>query len=93
MAVCLHEATTPEFVAYQQQVVKNAAHMAQHMVKKGYELATSVFLPCQMGRNQMCLAGCGSVCIPSCRMVKVQIVAKDGYIYICCMGVTPECVV
>lgn len=42
VAVCLHEAMSPEFVKYQQQVVANAKHFAEHMRKKGYTLATSM---------------------------------------------------
>jgi glycine/serine hydroxymethyltransferase len=42
VAVCLREAMSPAFRAYQEQVVRNAKHFAQHMVKKGYALATGV---------------------------------------------------
>ncbi|MDR0291576.1 MAG: serine hydroxymethyltransferase [Elusimicrobium sp.] len=37
-AVCFGEALTPEFKAYQAQVVKNAAELAAQMKKRGYRL-------------------------------------------------------
>ncbi len=40
IAVALAEANTPEFVAYAQQVVKNAKTLAVRLMEHGYELAT-----------------------------------------------------
>ena len=40
IAVALAEANTPEFVAYAQQVVKNAKALAVRLMEHGYELAT-----------------------------------------------------
>ncbi|MEE1019471.1 MAG: serine hydroxymethyltransferase, partial [Acutalibacteraceae bacterium] len=39
-AVCLGEAMTDEFKAYQQQIVKNAAAMANGLVKRGHKLVS-----------------------------------------------------
>ena len=39
-AVCLGEALKPEFKAYQQQVVKNAATLADELIKQGFRLVS-----------------------------------------------------
>jgi len=39
-AVCFGEALKPEFKAYQQQIVKNAARLADGLVAKGFDLVT-----------------------------------------------------
>ncbi len=39
-AVCFHEAAQPEFRAYQQQIVKNAAALAEGMKRNGYRLVS-----------------------------------------------------
>ena len=39
-AVCFHEALKPEFKAYQQQVVKNAATLAQALVANGMRIVS-----------------------------------------------------
>lgn len=39
-AVCFGEALKPEFKEYQSQVVKNAAYLAERLVKQGFELLT-----------------------------------------------------
>ncbi len=39
-AVCLHEALLPGFKAYQQQIVKNAAALAEGMARNGYRLVS-----------------------------------------------------
>ncbi|SEI38424.1 serine hydroxymethyltransferase [Azotobacter beijerinckii] len=39
-AVCFKEALTPEFKAYQQQVVKNAQAMAQVFVERGFDVVS-----------------------------------------------------
>ena len=39
-AVCFHEALQPEFKVYQQQVVKNAAALAEGMKRNGYRLVS-----------------------------------------------------
>ncbi len=39
-AVCLGEALQPEFRAYQQQIVKNAAVLAQELTKNGFRLVS-----------------------------------------------------
>ena len=39
-AVCLKEAMTPEFKAYQQQIVKNAAAMADELTRQGLRLVS-----------------------------------------------------
>jgi RpiB/LacA/LacB family sugar-phosphate isomerase len=39
-AVCFHEALQPEFKAYQQQIVKNAAALADGMKRNGYRLVS-----------------------------------------------------
>jgi glycine hydroxymethyltransferase len=39
-AVCLKEALTPEFKAYQQQIVKNAARLATGLSKAGFRLVS-----------------------------------------------------
>ncbi len=39
-AVCLHEALQPAFIAYQQQIVKNARALAEGMVRNGYRLVS-----------------------------------------------------
>ena len=39
-AVCFHEAMQPEFKTYQQQVVKNAAVLAEGMKRNGYRLVS-----------------------------------------------------
>ncbi len=39
-AVAFKEAATPEFVAYQQQIVKNAAALANALLKLGYQLVS-----------------------------------------------------
>ncbi|MDB5083473.1 MAG: serine hydroxymethyltransferase [Bacilli bacterium] len=38
IAVCLHEASQPEFKLYAQQVVKNAQVLAEELTERGYEL-------------------------------------------------------
>ncbi|CAL9096009.1 unnamed protein product [Musa acuminata var. zebrina] len=40
LAVALKQATTPEFKAYQEQVLKNCAKFAECLVEKGYELVS-----------------------------------------------------
>lgn len=40
-AVCFKEAMSPEFKAYQQQVVKNAQAMAKVLVERGYDIVSS----------------------------------------------------
>ncbi len=39
-AVCFGEALKPEFKTYQQQIVKNAARLADGLVKKGFDLVS-----------------------------------------------------
>lgn len=39
-AVCFHEALQPEFKAYQTQVVRNAATLADALVKQGFDLVS-----------------------------------------------------
>jgi glycine hydroxymethyltransferase len=39
-AVCFHEALQPEFKSYQQQIVKNAAALADGMVRNGFRLVS-----------------------------------------------------
>ena len=39
-AVCFGEALKPEFQAYQQQIVKNAAHLAAKLTEKGFRLVS-----------------------------------------------------
>ncbi len=39
-AVCFGEALKPEFKAYQQQIVKNAARLADGLLKKGFDLVS-----------------------------------------------------
>lgn len=39
-AICLGEALKPEFKEYQKQVLKNAAHLADCLVKQGFQLLT-----------------------------------------------------
>ena len=39
-AVCLKEALTPEYKAYQQQVVKNAATLAQALMDRGFNIVS-----------------------------------------------------
>jgi glycine hydroxymethyltransferase len=39
-AVCLKEALTPEYKAYQQQVVKNAATLAQALIDRGFNIVS-----------------------------------------------------
>ncbi len=39
-AVCFHEALQPAFVAYQQQIVKNAAALAEGMKRNGFRLVS-----------------------------------------------------
>ncbi len=39
-AVCFHEALQPQFRAYQQQIVKNAAALAEGMKRNGYRLVS-----------------------------------------------------
>lgn len=39
-AVCLKEAMTPEFKAYQHQIVKNAAALAEALVAEGFDLVS-----------------------------------------------------
>ncbi len=39
-AVCLKEALTPEYKAYQQQVVKNAATLAQALTDRGFKIVS-----------------------------------------------------
>jgi glycine hydroxymethyltransferase len=39
-AVCFQEALQPSFKSYQQQIVKNAAALAQGMIKNGYRLVS-----------------------------------------------------
>ncbi|OGT71278.1 MAG: serine hydroxymethyltransferase [Gammaproteobacteria bacterium RIFCSPLOWO2_02_FULL_57_10] len=40
-AVCFKEAMSPEFKAYQQQVVKNAQAMANGFIKRGYDIVSN----------------------------------------------------
>ncbi len=40
-AVCFKEAMSPEFKAYQQQVVKNAQAMAAGFIKRGYDIVSN----------------------------------------------------
>ncbi|KAG2535346.1 hypothetical protein PVAP13_9NG109800 [Panicum virgatum] len=40
LAVALKQATTPEYRAYQEQVISNSAKFAQSLVAKGYELVS-----------------------------------------------------
>jgi glycine hydroxymethyltransferase len=39
-AVCLKEALTPEYKAYQQQVVKNASTLAQALIERGFNIVS-----------------------------------------------------
>lgn len=39
-AVCLKEALTPEYKAYQTQVVKNAAKLAEELTKRGFKIVS-----------------------------------------------------
>jgi glycine hydroxymethyltransferase len=39
-AVCLKEALTPEYKAYQQQVVKNASTLAQALIERGFKIVS-----------------------------------------------------
>lgn len=39
-AVCLGEALSPEFKEYQKQIVKNAAALADGLLKRGFQLVT-----------------------------------------------------
>ncbi len=40
IAVCLHEASTPEYKAYCQQVVTNAKVMAEELMRRGFEIVS-----------------------------------------------------
>jgi len=40
LAVALKQAMTPEFKAYQEQVLRNSAHLADEMTKRGYQLVS-----------------------------------------------------
>lgn len=40
-AICFKEALSPEFKAYQQQVVKNAQAMAQVLIERGYDIVSN----------------------------------------------------
>ena len=40
LATCLKQAATPEFVEYQKQVLKNAARLADELMKLGYKLVS-----------------------------------------------------
>jgi glycine hydroxymethyltransferase len=40
LATCLKQAATPEFVVYQKQVLKNAARLADELIKLGYNLVS-----------------------------------------------------
>uniref|UniRef100_A0A9I9CSJ1 Serine hydroxymethyltransferase n=1 Tax=Cucumis melo TaxID=3656 RepID=A0A9I9CSJ1_CUCME len=40
LAVALKQATTPEYKAYQEQVLRNCSNFAQSLVEKGYELVS-----------------------------------------------------
>ncbi|MDR3305043.1 MAG: serine hydroxymethyltransferase [Clostridiales Family XIII bacterium] len=39
-AVCFHEAARPEFKTYQQQIIKNAAVMAEELTRRGFNLVS-----------------------------------------------------
>ncbi|MDX9978663.1 MAG: serine hydroxymethyltransferase, partial [Lentisphaeria bacterium] len=39
-AICFHEAMTPEFAAYQRQVVRNAATLAEALTKQGFRIVS-----------------------------------------------------
>lgn len=40
LATALHQAKSEEFVNYQRQVLKNAAYLAESLIKLGYKLTT-----------------------------------------------------
>lgn len=40
IATALRQASTPEFVDYQKQVIKNAQRLAKGLIEKGYNIAT-----------------------------------------------------
>ncbi|MBS2649387.1 serine hydroxymethyltransferase, partial [Salmonella enterica subsp. enterica serovar 1,4,[5],12:i:-] len=40
LAVSLKQATTPEYKAYQEQVLRNCSNFAQSLAEKGYELVS-----------------------------------------------------
>lgn len=39
-AVCFHEATRPEFIEYQKQVVENCAYLAEELMARGFKLVS-----------------------------------------------------
>lgn len=39
-AVCFKEASTPEFITYQQQIVKNASALAEGLIRNGFRLVS-----------------------------------------------------
>ena len=53
-AVCLHEALQPEFKAYQQQIVRNCAALAEGMRRTGYRLVSGGT------DNHLCLVDVGA---------------------------------
>ena len=53
-AVCLHEALQPEFKAYQQQIVRNCAALAEGMRRNGYRLVSGGT------DNHLCLVDVGA---------------------------------
>ena len=40
LATCLKQASTPEFVEYQKQVLKNCSRLSDELIKKGYNLVS-----------------------------------------------------